>query len=250
MLNAYFCHISGFQRIDLISESIPIVRDLEDRKRILQYLNREDRCRALAGQLMLERFINREIKRRDQTGRSIKPNCDGIFFNLTHDEDIVLLVTHANLSVGVDIMNIKLTNPNNTIEEMFNNLRNIFSRNEWEYINRGCDKLKRFYNVWTAKEAYVKCLGTGLYTEPELLETTISDCGRVKIRHRGYEEASSKFECRIYSQAFPGYVMAVCIGPVHLCDTSWIAGTDFSALPVQISRPCLPESIHLNEFRL
>ena len=250
MLNVYFSNIGLVPVDDQITGSSLLMGTIRDKHRILQYLNREDRCRALVGQLMLDRYISGKVIRKSYGGQNIKPHNDDMFFNLSHDEEFVILVTSEEYSVGVDIMKIRLTNQNKSIDEMLRNLRSIFSHSEWKYINDGTDKLTRFYEVWTVKEAYVKCLGTGLYTEPEMLETKITESGVATIQHKGNEKPSSQFRCKVYHDAFPGYIVAICVGPPHLCDRSWISERDLLRRSCSLSESVFPDILPFEEFRI
>ena len=227
MLHAYIFNINDIPATDALTDKSDFLANISDKERITHYLVRQDRCRAAASDLMLKQFVGVPILRRNSDGQNIKPCHATNLFNVSHDEDYVVLVTSPIYSVGVDVMKVKLTNPNRTIDQMFDNLGSIFSSTEWRYINEITEsRLDRFYHLWTAKEAYVKCLGTGLYTEPHLLETEVRPGSYpgsldVKLVHKGKEASAGCFEVRIFTNLIPGYIVSVCLGPVSECDSSW-----------------------------
>lgn len=75
-------------------------------------------------------------------------------FNISHTKD-ALVVAVTNVSVGIDIEKIESANMN--IANKF------FSKREQRFINLANDNQdKRFFEIWTKKEAYIKWTGEGL----------------------------------------------------------------------------------------
>jgi phosphopantetheine--protein transferase-like protein len=201
-----------------------------DRERVMKYHGLEDRKRVLAAQLMVQKLVHgRVIRSNSENSHPVKPHStnSGEFFNVSHDNNMVVVGISDTYSIGVDIMKIERTNPRVSLDEMFANLTYIMSPDEWGYINRFPDetsRLSRFHHMWTAKEAYVKSIGTGLYVEPNDLKVVIHDDNDpilAQVVHRNHESKSSKFRSQILPSLVPGYIVAVCIGPVSLCDVSW-----------------------------
>ena len=93
-----------------------------------------------------------------------KPYVEGtnIDFNLSHSSDYFAFIisTYENLYVGVDIELVKVN------LDLVPIVNNYFHKNEKDYIlNSNLNSLiqhKRFYEVWTRKEAFLKMLGIGL----------------------------------------------------------------------------------------
>ena len=201
--------------------------------RVEMYHNRGDRCRCLAGELMVSKFIGPGVIRNDpeMSNRAIKPLIqDGSFFNISHDNDFVVMGTCTAQSVGIDIMKVKQSNPNIPIPDMLSNLKAIFTNSEWKYISSvgdPNDQLTRFFELWTAKEAYVKCIGTGLYTEPHELslggmETEVlAGWKNLSVTQVGLMHRSDKFRILVSTTIIPEHVIAVCVGPVEFCDKTW-----------------------------
>ena len=220
--------IRQFPSCDNIDEHSNYLALSVDQNRILKFHLRNDRCRALASDLLIRKACKNRIalfRRTDDSGLPIKPCHPDFLFNVSHDEDFVILAESDCHSVGIDIMRVKQSNPNIALTEMLENLRNIFTCNEWEYIHSDSNgKLRRFFHVWTAKEAYVKAIGTGLYTEPEsVFVEGLSDMLHIDphIVHQGNEVKSKMFTSKILNKLIEDYVISVCTGPLIECDNSW-----------------------------
>ena len=78
-------------------------------------------------------------------------NNDVYEFNISHHKDDIVLYYNNNQRVGIDILNTKQLHISSFDCD-------FFSCEEKEY----CVNIENFCKVWTAKEAYVKFLGTGL----------------------------------------------------------------------------------------
>lgn len=209
-----------------------ILRHSRDLGRVLTYHQRDDRARCVVGELLTRHIVGDSVRNFfHEEGKRIKPySPDSIFFNLSHDSDFVVLATCDTHSVGIDIMKVQPSNRNVSVRDMLENLRCIFDTREWAYIQSGTDdqgKLKRFYQLWTAKESYVKCLGTGLYTEPQDISVSgfdNNDSDRnfsLDVIHKRSETTSKKFKIIVFNHLIEEYIIAVCVGPLDACDPSW-----------------------------
>lgn len=222
-LNLFIFDIRCFPNNDDLTEESELLKSCLDKSRILKFHSRDDRCRALAGELLIRKVCPsglRELRRKDDGGSAIKPCHPDVLFNVSHDEDFVILAQSPNHAVGVDIMKIKKSNPKVSVAEMLENLRDIFSMREWSYMqSHPEDSLRRFYRVWTAKEAYVKALGTGLYTEPRsvCVEGLEREESHVFVHHEG----SESFRTAIFDSLIQNYIVSICVGPLEKCDKSW-----------------------------
>lgn len=78
-----------------------------------------------------------------------------IFFNLSHSGRWVVC-GWSNSEIGVDIE--KIDKVNTDIAE------SLFCKNEYEYIKSGekYEQYKKFIQIWTLKESYIKYIGKGL----------------------------------------------------------------------------------------
>lgn len=97
---------------------------------------------------------NELIIERDDFGKPYLKNYPHVFFNLSHTKGMMVCAI-SDAPVGVDIER----------EERFNRriAEKFFTTNEQIYIFSGVNNLnKRFCEIWTKKEAYVKWLGLGM----------------------------------------------------------------------------------------
>ncbi|MCR5196863.1 MAG: 4'-phosphopantetheinyl transferase superfamily protein [Pseudobutyrivibrio sp.] len=87
---------------------------------------------------------------------SCHPNAAAIDFNFSHTKGAVIAGITTDESIGVDIEKIA--------EPPYDVMRLVFHPSEIEYVNSfsGEAKSTAFYQIWTKKEAYTKCLGLGL----------------------------------------------------------------------------------------
>lgn len=80
---------------------------------------------------------------------------DGVEFNISHSGNMLLVAINTS-PIGVDVELIK---KDFDFEQI---LETCFNSNEIEIINQSEDRLLKFYNLWTRKEALLKATGEGL----------------------------------------------------------------------------------------
>ena len=91
--------------------------------------------------------------RRDKNG---KPYADGldIHFSLSHSGNLAVCAV-SDKPVGIDVEKVRSVN--------MRVAQKMFTQKEQYYIFSDKRKIqKRFFEIWTKKEAYVKRLGTGI----------------------------------------------------------------------------------------
>ncbi len=152
----------------------------EKRQRIDKYRFANDKKRSIAAEMLAKTTIGKYLdipaeQIKLAQGKSGKPyvvNCN-IEFNVSHCEEIVVCAIN-NTPVGIDIEKIKPINPSI--------IKKFFTPTEQEYIfgKSPCVEafstelnemqLKRFFECWTAKEAYLKYTGEGLTDNLSTLE--------------------------------------------------------------------------------
>jgi len=79
-------------------------------------------------------------------------------FNISHSQDYALYGFAYNHPIGVDIENLR------TMQDAAQIAQRFFSPQEFELVNclSGEQQQRVFFKLWTAKEAYLKAIGTGL----------------------------------------------------------------------------------------
>ena len=144
----------------------------EKQQKVLAYKNIKDQMRTVAGEMLARRMISKycNVVSEDiyfETGCYGKPNAKrlNVEFNISHSEEMVVCAISDN-PVGIDVEMIQPIG--------INILHKLCTDVDLEYIlginatgihmpsKFDEQQLYRFYEVWTAKEAYFKCIGTGI----------------------------------------------------------------------------------------
>jgi phosphopantetheine--protein transferase-like protein len=134
--------------------------------RCLRFHSQRDRESFIVVHGLLRYFIGRYLDIHPSTvsleyNRFGKPLLAGhyksLFFNLSHSADISMLAFDNKRSIGIDVEKIDPEIDFQSISKTF------FTAKEYEYINPGEEgDLRRFYQLWTRKEALLKALGIGI----------------------------------------------------------------------------------------
>lgn len=99
--------------------------------------------------------------RRDSNGKPFFPQIPEIHFSISHSGGFWACVFHEN-EIGLDIEDPAIRRKTIPIDRL---AKRYFSPEEQEFCRRmdpeGND-LKAFLQIWTRKEAYLKCVGTGI----------------------------------------------------------------------------------------
>ena len=136
------------------------------REHILKYLRPCDRKLSLGAWRLMEETLKKHGFSADNVviGENGKPECEGVYFNLSHSADMVLCAI-SDAPVGCDIE--KVTAAPMEVAERY------FSANERRYISAAEtveEKNRRFFRLWTIKESYMKMTGEGVSLSPERIE--------------------------------------------------------------------------------
>jgi len=84
-----------------------------------------------------------------------------LYFNVSHSKDIILIAISNQEKTGVDIEHMDSSRDYLKIAQRF------FSPGEYQALI-ACSKenqAEAFFNIWTAKEAYIKAVGKGLWID-------------------------------------------------------------------------------------
>ncbi|MBQ3417772.1 MAG: 4'-phosphopantetheinyl transferase superfamily protein [Ruminococcus sp.] len=157
----------------------------ERREKIARYRFDKDKLTsAVAGLLIRHMIGDRELIYGEHNKPYIK-NCDDLFFSVSHSDRCVAIAVD-DTEVGVDVEKIR-TKDIDKLAERF------FSQGEIAYIAQSSDKPVAFTEVWTRKEAYLKCKGTGITEDLSAFDTTSDDLNPY-----------------LYSAKLEGYYLSVC----------------------------------------
>lgn len=92
---------------------------------------------------------------KDANGKPVLANGAGWHINVSHSGRWILLAIGKS-NLGVDVEQIQLQF---TFDDI---LATSFSLSEQAYIGAGTDSRRRFYQLWTRKEALIKATGKGM----------------------------------------------------------------------------------------
>ena len=115
------------------------------------------------GQAWPELFSRGDILRYAETGKPYVGVGSGMYVSISHSHGLCAAAV-SDSEVGVDIEYI---DPNRPTERLNRLAERFFSADELAYIKAGADAVdavlpERFFEVWCAKESYVKYTGDGL----------------------------------------------------------------------------------------
>lgn len=156
----------------------------DERTRADRYARESDRKRYITGHIALRRLLGFYLHSDPETftfqvGAHGKPDLlypapdvrlseqtphhAPIHFNISHSADLVALAFCFDSPVGIDIESIK---DSAYIERI---IRRFFHPSEYAFFSRLEDKQKKkvFFRSWTAREAFLKALGTGFSVSPD-----------------------------------------------------------------------------------
>lgn len=169
----------------------------ERKKETLDLKPENKRSQKIAADMLCRQMIA-EAEGIDPAGIIIKKSKDGkpytensaYKFSISHCGNLVVCAVSKN-EIGVDIE--KIRNVRLKIAEKF------ACENEIAYIG---EKLERFFEVWTLKEAFFKCKGTGLGADIKSVSFDIKD-NTISCSENGYK--------LFFENVTDGCICSVCI---------------------------------------
>ena len=173
MIRAYIYDIKDFDESNhVFSEDVL--------KKANSYLVEEERKITLASSLILDEYLLSKGKSRKDLRFSDKgkPYIEGLFFNISHYKDKVLLVDSSRFEIGCDIVE--------KIKYSSKFSQKFFSFKENELLDKSDDKNSLFTKIWAVKESYVKCTGEGISFP--LSNLSIEFEPKVKVFRNGVEQ--------------------------------------------------------------
>ncbi|XP_034081526.1 L-aminoadipate-semialdehyde dehydrogenase-phosphopantetheinyl transferase isoform X2 [Gymnodraco acuticeps] len=224
----------------------------EERDRIRQFVFAKDAKSAMAGRLLLRRFVcermgipwseirlERSPRGKPYLAAPLKVRSDSgteppsWSFNLSHQGDYAVLAAEQGGQVGVDIM--KNTMPGtSSVPEFFRIMTRQFTAYEWSVIqSAGSEHLQlaAFYRHWALKESFIKAIGTGLgfnlqrvefHLAPEPL-TQKHVLRQTKMHLDEEEEEDWIFESRFLSPPYSPPCICPLYSPSHRPPLSFMA---------------------------
>lgn len=151
----------------------------EEKERIGQFVFTKDAKSAMAGRLLLRKFVCEKMSvpwshirlERSTKGKpflatppQVGPESLAWSFNLSHQGDFAVLAAEQGAQVGVDVMKTVMPG-SSSVSEFFRIMTRQFTAYEWSVIqSSGSERqqLAAFYRHWALKESFIKAIGTGL----------------------------------------------------------------------------------------
>ncbi|MBE6732729.1 MAG: 4'-phosphopantetheinyl transferase superfamily protein [Ruminococcaceae bacterium] len=152
MIYIYKSSINDISIIDYENEYSCLSQN--ERQRLSVYKGEKDKKRSLATKVLLRKAVLEKYSIKDfslKRAENGKPFLDFCKLSLSHSGDMAVCAVSSN-EVGIDIEKIKDIKPRNKYK--------LFTPDENDYVNK-CDDNKniRFLEIWTRKEALLKCSG-------------------------------------------------------------------------------------------
>lgn len=156
---------------DLSEDEIKkISRFISERKRnkIKKFHKKEDKLRGIFSELLIRKMIIKELKIKnkdiifevDKYGKPFLKDREDIYINTSHSGEYVIGAVD-NKPIGVDVEMIKKMEVNGIIEKLFTPREQDYILDNGKLITSS-ECIERFYEIWTLKESFVKCIGRGL----------------------------------------------------------------------------------------
>jgi phosphopantetheinyl transferase len=149
----------------------------DEQKRAGKFRFAEDKetyisCHALL-RSVLSKILNKgPLEIQIITGLNSKPalSDNSLYFNITHTRDAFAFVISKENCVGIDLEKVCIIPDFNSL------VKSNFSSLENKYILESeADAIKRFFLLWTRKEAFLKAFGTGIIDDLTQIEVFKND---------------------------------------------------------------------------
>lgn len=184
----------------VIETADDIVEEFSDcrRDKIKNKKQGKSRAQSISAGLLLKEVLFRygmDVKS-ERIGLHGKPEIEGICFNLSHSEDMVLCAV-SKKEVGCDIEKVKEVTPR--LASRF------FADEENCYLNGLAEEERNgeMIRIWTMKESYVKMTGEGI--QFPFTDFSVISKGQNMLLRKGKKE-----ECYFWTDEYMGYKMSVC----------------------------------------
>lgn len=161
------------------------------KEKVIRYKSELQKRCTLAGELLAKILLSEASSKSvnsfdiypDEYGKLKQDNESGLYFNISHSETYVAAVV-ATEEIGIDIevfrpFPLKLAKRICSKEELVYIFGHTPADSDYNQ-NKNDDCLRRFMEIWTAKEAYLKCTGKGI-TDLEKVKSLSVNFNKTKI---------------------------------------------------------------------
>ncbi|SCX19136.1 4'-phosphopantetheinyl transferase [Ruminococcaceae bacterium P7] len=157
-------------------------------QKTLRYRMPDDQKRCIAGSVLLRYFLGDTAILDNGFGKPVAEN--GVCFNLSHSGGWVLLAVDDR-DVGCDIESVCFV-------DAARMGKIVFTDRECRMVETAPDKTGVFFDLWTKKEALLKCMGKGFHREAKSVEV----CGD--------RFADGEITYYMKTKRFADYTVSVC----------------------------------------
>ena len=121
-----------------------------------------------------------------------KPECDnGLCFNISHSGNYVLFAL-SDSKVGCDIEEIRFL-------KGIRLGKIVFCDNEMKLLGNAFDRLGTFFELWTKKEALLKCMGDGFHRGAKSVDVSNGKFSENQIEYYMKQYKFSDYEISLCS---------------------------------------------------
>jgi len=149
----------------------------ERQNQLQKFRFRDDYLRSLYGETILRTIIAEKVEispktitiSRPEGKKPFLPNYPDIHFSISHSGEWVVCAV-SDTEIGIDIEKIGEKEVKSSLKSR------VLTKNELGYLETLSNKQKTtiFYQYWTIKEAYSKCIGLGLGIDFRKIEIAIT----------------------------------------------------------------------------
>lgn len=194
IMKVYFINIADFSDRQL-EECLESMSD-ERKAEISKLKNPLSVKQKTAGDYLIKKAVSdfcgipsdEILIKKDLNGKPYAENI-AVKFNVSHGNDAVVCAVSEN-DIGIDIEKIR--------DVKFRVAERFATEEERAYIG---ENRERFFEIWTLKEAYFKCIGTGLGADIRNVS--------FKVENQKIECSEKGFRCSFYPLA-QGYCCSIC----------------------------------------
>lgn len=187
-VHLWHCRHADFSLHELKQQCLRWLTD-EERLRFQRFYFDRHRKQLLLGRFLIRSVLSQYLEafappkwcfvQNDHGKPALDPaqNSRGLYFNLSHSGDRLVLAISKLETIGVDIESSDKPRRVSRIAQRF------FSRQEAAdllALNQS-QRLHRFYQLWTLKEAYIKACGLGLAIPLQQFSYAFPVAGQIEI---------------------------------------------------------------------
>ncbi|MGM9924504.1 MAG: 4'-phosphopantetheinyl transferase family protein [Bacillus sp. (in: firmicutes)] len=206
-MEVYACRLPDYRDESMLYRAFPLI-PINRRERLRRFRQLDDAFRSLVADLLI-RFVYRKWTgsklsfleyKINRYGKPFILGEKGFHFNTSHSGAWIVCAVYFK-EVGIDIERVQIL-PQGLGNE-------LFTRKE-KQIAENANSVNYFYDIWTAKESFVKAIGTGLFTPLQSMQIEMGKSGACAVIDM--KTASPVEEVKIHHYNLDdGYKLAVCV---------------------------------------